>query len=166
MPSLHWEQMRISHWRQPTPYSPRYKIIWRLIFCDCIKLFSRVVLQSWTLTEKPCTNTSMQPFRFSPRWACFWSLWTVNWRSCKTFSHRKWLIMKNSGNRLQRRKGFSKVDQRLGGEDHPGQDQRSDQAWHAERSHQTCPCQCHLLQRGLEKQIWCKEDSGWGGILS
>ena len=111
----------------------------------------RVVLQSWTLTEKPCTNTSMQPFRFPPRWPCFWSLWTVNWRSCKTFSHRKWLIMKNSGNRLQRRKGFSKVDQRLGGEYHPGQDQRSGQAWHAERSHQTCPCQCHLLQRGLEK---------------
>ena len=38
----------------------------RLIFCDCIQLFSRVVLQSWTLTEKPCTNTSMQPFRFPP----------------------------------------------------------------------------------------------------
>ena len=160
MPSLHWEQMRISHWRQPTPYLPRYKIIWRLIFCDCFQIppewfCNHGRLQRNLAPTLPCSHTGFLP-----------CLWKVNWRSCKTFSHRKWLIINNLGNWLQRRKGFSKVDQRLGGEDHPGQDQRSDQAWHAQCSDQTCPCQCHLLQRGLEKQIWCKEDSGWGGILS
>ena len=164
MPSLHWEQMRISHWRQPTPYSPRYKIIWRLIFCDCIQTPPQsgfAIMDAYRETLHQHFHAAIQVS--SHIWAC---LWKVDWRSCKTFSHRKWLIMNNSGNWLQRRKGFSKVDQRLGGEDHPGQDQRSDQAWHAQCSYQTCPCQCHLLQRGLEKQIWCKEDSGWGGILS
>ena len=160
MPSLHWEQMRISHWRQPTPYSPRYTIIWRLIFCDCIQtppewFCNHGRLQRNLAPTLPCSHSGFLPYMSS-----------LSLNSKLKKLPQKRLIINKSGNWLQRRKGFSKVDQRLGGEDHPGQDQRSDQAWHAERSYQTCPCQCHLLQRGLEKQIWCKEDSGWGGILS
>ena len=70
MPSPHWEQMRISHWRQPTPYSPRYKIIWRLIFCDCIQIppewfCNHGRLQRNLAPTLPCSHSGFLPYDMS-----------------------------------------------------------------------------------------------------